>query len=65
MEQRRMMLLDHERGALEREAQRLQVNLGLMRQVVGRGENGKEEEEGMEREKWKEGEGVENWVLGS
>ncbi|KAK3902980.1 hypothetical protein C8A05DRAFT_33294 [Staphylotrichum tortipilum] len=43
MLQRRMMLRDHEHGALEREAQRLQVNLGLMREKVkgrGRGEGG-------------------------
>ncbi|KAH6619418.1 hypothetical protein B0J18DRAFT_481889 [Chaetomium sp. MPI-SDFR-AT-0129] len=37
MSQRRMMLLDHERGALDREAQLLQVNLGKMREAVKRG----------------------------
>ncbi|KAK4224776.1 hypothetical protein QBC38DRAFT_484601 [Podospora fimiseda] len=36
MSQRRLMLLDHERGALERETQKLQVNLGLMRESVAR-----------------------------
>ncbi|KAL2129710.1 hypothetical protein VTI74DRAFT_7409 [Chaetomium olivicolor] len=34
MSQRRMMLLDHERGALDREAQRLQLNLGRMREAA-------------------------------
>lgn len=32
MSQRRMLLLEHEDGALEREARRLQVNLGRMRE---------------------------------
>ncbi|KAK3989889.1 hypothetical protein QBC44DRAFT_326275 [Cladorrhinum sp. PSN332] len=36
MSQRRLMLLDHERGALERETQKLQVNIGLMRETVAR-----------------------------
>ena len=36
MSQRRMMLQDHEHGALERETQRLQVNLGLMREAARR-----------------------------
>ncbi|KAK4044371.1 hypothetical protein C8A01DRAFT_31426 [Parachaetomium inaequale] len=47
MSQRRMMLLDHEHGALERETQRLQVNLGRMREVAKRERaGGLEEEEG-------------------
>jgi len=36
LSQRRMMLLDHEQGALERETQRLQVNMGRMREAVAR-----------------------------
>ncbi|KAK4167114.1 hypothetical protein QBC43DRAFT_286032 [Cladorrhinum sp. PSN259] len=36
MSQRRLMLLDHERGALDRETQKLQVNIGLMRESVAR-----------------------------
>ncbi|KAL2161692.1 hypothetical protein VTH06DRAFT_8254 [Thermothelomyces fergusii] len=45
MEQRRMMLLGHERGALERETQRLQVNLGLMREAAALRQRELEEEE--------------------
>lgn len=36
MSQRRLMLLDHERGALDRETQKLQVNIGLMREQVAK-----------------------------
>ncbi|KAK3309754.1 uncharacterized protein B0T15DRAFT_13548 [Chaetomium strumarium] len=46
MSERRRMLLDHEHGALEREMQRLQVNLGRMRELdKKREEKGNEEEE--------------------
>lgn len=41
MSQRRLMLLDHEKGALEREVEKLRVNLGLMRErEQERGETG-------------------------
>ncbi|KAK0748364.1 hypothetical protein B0T21DRAFT_324011 [Apiosordaria backusii] len=36
MSQRRLLLLDHERGALERETQKLQDNLALMREAAAR-----------------------------
>jgi hypothetical protein len=51
------MLLDHERGALERETQRLQVNLGLMREAVKRDREGWEEEgeRGERAGRWVEG----------
>lgn len=54
MRQRRMMLLDHEQGALERETQRLQVNLSLMREAAKREQAGLEEEEARagRAEKW-------------
>lgn len=57
MSQRRSMLLDHERGALERETQRLQVNLGLMREAVKREREGWEEEgeRGERAGRWVEG----------
>ncbi|KAK3382750.1 hypothetical protein B0T24DRAFT_602440 [Lasiosphaeria ovina] len=38
MSQRRIMLIEHERGALERETQKLQVNIGRMREAVSREE---------------------------
>ncbi|KAK0734533.1 hypothetical protein B0T26DRAFT_75117 [Lasiosphaeria miniovina] len=38
MSQRRIMLIEHERGALERETQKLQVNIGRMREAVNREE---------------------------
>ncbi|AEO70678.1 uncharacterized protein THITE_114649 [Thermothielavioides terrestris NRRL 8126] len=70
MSQRRMLLLGRERGALRRESQRLQANLGRMREAVARGggdglggwsgdggeEDGQEEAEG---EGCEEGEGEE------
>ncbi|KAK4156621.1 hypothetical protein C8A00DRAFT_30474 [Chaetomidium leptoderma] len=64
MSQRRMMLLNHEHGALEREAQRLQVNLGLMREAVARDEAaaGLEEEE---KEAAAAADGAGMWVAGS
>jgi hypothetical protein len=43
MSQRRLMLLDHERGALERETQRLQVNIGSMREAIARQQAGLED----------------------
>ncbi|KXX75690.1 hypothetical protein MMYC01_208301 [Madurella mycetomatis] len=43
MSQRRLMLLDHERGALERETQKLQVNIGLMRETIARQQAGLED----------------------
>ncbi|GAB1310722.1 hypothetical protein MFIFM68171_00932 [Madurella fahalii] len=43
MSQRRLMLLDHERGALERETQRLQANIGLMRETIARQQAGLED----------------------
>ncbi|KAK3300721.1 uncharacterized protein B0H64DRAFT_381615 [Chaetomium fimeti] len=57
MSQRRMMLLDHEQGALERETQRLQVNLSLMREAARREKAGLEEEEARagRAEKWVDG----------
>ncbi|KAK4249483.1 hypothetical protein C7999DRAFT_39461 [Corynascus novoguineensis] len=50
MEQRRMMLLDHERGALEREARRLQVNLGLMREAAAVRRREEEQDQGNDGE---------------
>lgn len=49
MSQRRMMLQDHEHGALERETQRLQVNLGLMREAAKREQADLEEDEARAR----------------
>lgn len=43
MSQRRMMLLDHEQGALERETRKLQVNIGRMREAVARDKAEQEE----------------------
>lgn len=43
MSQRRLMLLDHERGALERETQKLQANIGLMRETIARQQAGLED----------------------
>jgi hypothetical protein len=40
LSQRRLLLLDHVQGAREREAQRLQVNMGLMREAVREGRGG-------------------------
>ena len=51
MSQRRLMLLDHEKGALEREVERLRVNLGLMREREReRGETGLGRDMGKEEE---------------
>jgi len=57
MSQRRMMLMDHEHGALERETQRLQVNLSLMREAAKREQAGLDEEEARagRAEKWVDG----------
>ncbi|KAK4236320.1 hypothetical protein C8A03DRAFT_35797 [Achaetomium macrosporum] len=44
MSERRRMLLDHEDGALEREMQRLQVNLGRMREAARELEREEEDE---------------------
>ncbi|EAQ92954.1 predicted protein [Chaetomium globosum CBS 148.51] len=58
MLQRRMMLMDHEHGALERETQRLQVNLSLMREAARR-EQAEEEEQVAKAgraERWIDGE---------
>ncbi|KAH6650403.1 hypothetical protein F5144DRAFT_556086 [Chaetomium tenue] len=57
MSQRRMMLMDHEHGALERETQRLQVNLSLMREAARR-EQAEEEEQAAKAgraERWIDG----------
>lgn len=34
MSQRRMKLLEHEHGALERETQKLQANIGQLREAI-------------------------------
>ncbi|KAK0730975.1 hypothetical protein B0H67DRAFT_548815 [Lasiosphaeris hirsuta] len=43
MSQRRIKLLEHEHGALERETQQLQVNIGIMRDAVMREHMGLED----------------------
>lgn len=45
------MLLDHEQGALERETQRLQVNMGRMREAVAR-EQAEQDEAAHRAGKW-------------